>query len=51
MEFLNYNDCKYNDCLHKDEPGCNVKLAVEKGLIPKSRYENYLELLSELKNN
>ena len=51
MEFLNYNDCKYNDCLHKDEPGCNVKLAVEKGLIPKSRYQNYLELLSELKNN
>ena len=51
MEFLNYNDCKYNDCLHKDEPGCSVKLAVEKGLIPKSRYQNYLELLSELKNN
>ena len=51
MEFLNYNDCKYNDCLHKDEPGCNVKLAVEKGLIPKSRYQNYLELLTELKSN
>ena len=51
MEFLNYNDCKYNNCLHKDEPGCNVKLAVEKSFIPKSRYHNYLELLSELKSN
>ena len=41
MEFLKYKNCKYNDCLHKDEPGCDVKLAVDKGLIAKSRYKNY----------
>ena len=48
MEFLKYKNCKYNDCLHNDEPGCDVKLAVDKGLIAKSRYKNYLELLSDL---
>ena len=31
-----------------DEPGCGVKDAMETGKIPKSRYENYLELYREL---
>ena len=48
MEFLKYSNCKYNDCLHKDEPGCDVKSAVDKGFIAKSRYKNYLELFSDL---
>ncbi len=48
MEFLKYNNCKYNDCLHKDEPGCDVKSAVGKGFISDSRYKNYLELFSDL---
>jgi ribosome biogenesis GTPase len=45
---LKYKNCKYNDCLHKDEPGCDVKSAVDKGLIAESRYKNYLELFSDL---
>jgi len=45
---LKYKNCKYNDCLHKDEPGCDVKSAVDKGFIAKSRYKNYLELFSDL---
>ena len=48
MEFLKYSNCKYNDCLHKDEPGCDVKSAVDKGFIAESRYKNYLELFSDL---
>ena len=48
MEFLKYKNCKYNDCLHKDEPGCDVKSAVDKGFISESRYKNYLELFSDL---
>jgi len=48
IEFLKYKNCKYNDCLHKDEPGCDVKSAVDKGLIAESRYKNYLELFSDL---
>lgn len=37
--------CKYDDCHHDKEPGCKVKEAVEKGLISKRRYEDYLAVL------
>ncbi len=50
-EFDEYNDsCRFNNCVHKNEPDCAVKEAVEKGLVSKLRYENYLELLSEIWN-
>ncbi len=38
-------NCQYNNCSHTHEPGCAVKLAVEKGKIAKSRYLSYLGLL------
>ena len=44
------NKCKYNTCLHKDEPNCAVKEAVNNGTIDKRRYDNYLHLLSEIKD-
>lgn len=37
--------CKYDDCHHDKEPGCKVKEGVEKGLISKRRYEDYLAVL------
>lgn len=37
-------DCKYNNCVHVDEPQCAVKAAVEDGAIAWSRYESYLKL-------
>ena len=40
--------CKYRSCLHKNEPECAVKDAVNKGIISKNRYDRYLSLLSEL---
>ena len=40
--------CKYRSCLHKYEPECAVKDAVNKGIISKNRYDRYLSLLSEL---
>jgi len=50
-EFNDYEDnCKFLDCLHKNEPSCGVKEAVLDGKISKIRYENYLLLLSELEN-
>ena len=39
------SECKFHNCLHKNEPDCMVKDAVENGLINKERYINYLSML------
>lgn len=36
------------DCVHRNEPGCAVRAAVEAGQIARSRYESYLALREEL---
>lgn len=41
------NDCRYNNCIHVNEPGCAVKKAVENSEIAVSRYNNYLYMLEE----
>ena len=38
------NHCKFNNCVHVNEPGCAIKEAVAEGEIPMERYENYLNL-------
>ena len=38
--------CKYNPCSHTHEPQCEVRLAVERGDIAISRYNNYLKILN-----
>ena len=43
-------ECKYNGCLHINEPECSVKGAVEKGDIDKARYERYLTFCDMLKD-
>ena len=48
-DFFNIK-CKYNGCIHINEPGCNVIKAVEDGMILKSRYENYLSLVKETRD-
>ena len=50
-EFALYEkDCRFDNCVHKNEPVCGVKQAVDSGLISRVRYENYLLLLSECEN-
>jgi len=40
--------CRFNTCLHREEPECAVILAVESGKIYKHRYEHYLAFLDEI---
>lgn len=42
--------CKFNNCLHIDEPKCAVKEGVNNGDIALSRYKNYLQILKEDKS-
>lgn len=42
--------CKFRECMHHKEPGCEVKRQVEAGTIATSRYENYLQFLMEIEN-
>lgn len=41
--------CRFADCLHRGEPGCAVRAAVERGAVAADRLESYLVLLDELK--
>ena len=45
------DDCKFNGCLHVNEPGCKVKELVKKNEILNSRYENYLNFIKEIEEN
>ena len=42
------HNCKFNDCLHVDEPDCAIVAAVENEEIGAFRYQNYLNMLSDL---
>ena len=48
--FLYSEDCKYNDCTHRNEPKCAVKNALEEGWISELRYKNYLLILGEVED-
>ncbi|SMC25140.1 ribosome biogenesis GTPase [Clostridium acidisoli DSM 12555] len=39
--------CKFRDCKHENEPGCNVKAALESGILDEKRFESYRKLLRE----
>ncbi len=37
--------CKFNNCLHVNEPKCAVKEALEEGEVSWSRYKSYLQII------
>lgn len=49
-EFRNYlGNCRFQDCVHINEPDCEIKNAVNSGTISKDRYDRYVELYLMLK--
>ena len=45
-EFFALKDqCKFNNCLHTDEPYCAVKAALDSDEIAWSRYKSYQQIL------
>jgi ribosome biogenesis GTPase len=45
------NNCKFNNCIHTEEPHCAIKDAVEDGEIAWSRYKSYLQIIEGDDNN
>jgi len=39
--------CRYKDCTHVNEPGCEVLRAIEQGELSEKRYQSYLKLRKE----
>jgi ribosome biogenesis GTPase / thiamine phosphate phosphatase len=49
VEFNQAPPCKFSSCLHIHEPSCGVKDAVSKGEILISRYEHYVTMYEDIK--
>ncbi|MBK9578929.1 MAG: ribosome small subunit-dependent GTPase A [Fibrobacterota bacterium] len=43
-----FGKCRFNDCLHREEPGCAVASAVERGEIHADRWSSYLRILESI---
>lgn len=49
-EFAHYEPyCRFQGCSHISEPDCGVKQALAQGQISQLRYDNYVQLYTELK--
>jgi len=44
-------ECKFSTCLHNKEPQCAVKHAAGEGRIDRGRFDSYLEILGEIRDN
>jgi ribosome biogenesis GTPase len=42
------NDCRFNNCLHMNEPGCAIKAAIANKEISEERYINYITILDSI---
>jgi ribosome biogenesis GTPase len=40
------SECKFNNCLHLDEPKCAIKEALERDGIAASRYRSYVQMIT-----
>jgi ribosome biogenesis GTPase len=42
--------CRFNDCVHENEPDCAIKQAVQDGRISRTRYSSYLDMLKLIRS-
>lgn len=42
------SECRFDNCIHLNEPKCGIIQAVETGEIAKSRYDNYIGFFKEI---
>lgn len=48
-EFLDYQEqCRFLGCMHIHEPDCAVKKALAEGKISRIRYDNYIQMVTEV---
>jgi ribosome biogenesis GTPase len=45
--FAEAEQCRFDNCTHRREPGCAVLTAVDEGRINSSRYKSYLSILKD----
>ncbi len=45
------HQCRFNNCVHINEPGCAVLAALKNGMIAVSRYNSYLGIIDELETD
>jgi ribosome biogenesis GTPase len=51
VEFRPYlGTCRFNNCQHNAEPGCQIKEAVRDKIISTGRLENYHDMLASQSN-
>ncbi len=46
-----FGQCRFNNCLHRDEPDCIIRNAVTQGVLAPSRYQSYLVLLKDVEKH
>ena len=52
VEFASYiGSCRFNNCMHLNEPGCAVREALKSGEISESRYDSYKRLYEVVSKN
>jgi ribosome biogenesis GTPase len=42
-------ECRFSDCSHEHEPGCEIKRALADGSLPKERFASYRKLQREIR--
>jgi len=51
VEFRQYDlKCRFSNCTHRVEPDCAVLKALAEGKVAQTRYDSYLDMLSELES-